>query len=404
MNPREASVNVLAVWAITGYPLLSVVSDLFHLDNHLISLWIRCAVVAFSLLVIPYGINSVAKTIVGLFIAFWAIYLSRLYIVTEIEHEVLSQENYFYWMWALGACVVPTLAVLLNGEQVNLNRIVKILQLCMLGIMLVLLVRGDIVFVDPENRDYIISDLNPDDLRLNLETLNPISIGSLAVRSVILGTFGLLESESVYFAIAGLINIVLGLRVLLLANSRGPLISLLLCIAVFMIVSRKYLNLSWKKLSLILGLTAAYLFYVVSYSSSRLVQVIGSDINSIDRVILWAGALSQFTNNVLFGDGIEVRFLSDYPHNLILEALMSTGIIGTIFFVAYFVRLFYIAKPSFTFSASNWWLAYVALAAFSAALFSGGIYASGEFWVLTALVVTQRSISQTRGLYQLEPK
>jgi O-antigen ligase len=123
-----------------------------------------------------------------------------------------------------------------------------------------------------------------------------------------------------------------------LGASRGSLVAILLCIP-FLIY---YGSLKNKVRVLLLSIIAIpLLLYGVRTTGSAIFTRSENTIETGDasgRQELWAAAYKEFINNPIVGGRIEVSGV--YPHNVFLEVLMSTGIIGfSLFFVVFFKSL-----------------------------------------------------------------
>jgi O-antigen ligase len=113
-----------------------------------------------------------------------------------------------------------------------------------------------------------------------------------------------------------------------------------------------------------------------------------NDINTTYRVDLWEGALRQFKTNPIFGDSFINNVGNFYSHNIIMDVLMSVGIVGSIPFFIYFLAPFYylIRLPSEKKRAISV-LFVVFLAALMLYMTSGGLFTAAEFWILSAAVI-----------------
>src|SRR5690606_15898431 len=70
--------------------------------------------------------------------------------------------------------------------------------------------------------------------------------------------------------------------------------------------------------------------------------------DSSGRGPLWAAAVEEFVEYPFFGGRIEVS--GTYPHNIFLEILMATGIIG---FILFMIIFFGSVKKGFSSARSN---------------------------------------------------
>ena len=55
-----------------------------------------------------------------------------------------------------------------------------------------------------------------------------------------------------------------------------------------------------------------------------------------------SGAVNQFFESPVFGSFLEEKIFKEYPHNLLLESFMATGILGGLLFVIYYLRFLWV--------------------------------------------------------------
>lgn len=170
------------------------------------------------------------------------------------------------------------------------------------------------------------------------DMLSPILYGHLGVTAAILGIFSLVHKSKTSLKGLGAIAIPLGLVTVFLSASRGPLIAL---------VTLAPLTLYFGCAGRIgrLGVWAAAFMAGVFFGVPLMIQQVsnrGIDLytyfgtmeaftaseSSLSRMQLMSDAWSAFRNNPLLGAGLFETFLRTYPHNVLLEALMSTGVLG----------------------------------------------------------------------------
>ena len=198
-----------------------------------------------------------------------------------------------------------------------------------------------------------------------------------------------------------LLLIVISIPAFSLGASKGSVAALLF--SVFFVISAQQRG---KMKAFILGFVALsssglYLFYTNSGLINRFIYAwnrINSSGGRDGRALLWEQAIINFKNSPFTGDFIEVRhatFLfgkSYYPHNFILEALISTGIIGGIPFillVGFGLRMSYqIIKQN---QINNYWIAMLFVQCLIHNMFSGALYNGIWFWSSLGLVLGRYS-------------
>jgi hypothetical protein len=239
--------------------------------------------------------------------------------------------------------------------------------------------------------------------RLGGEALNPISVGNYATSLVLLSLLiflnrdpkgknsGLLTTGLVLVAIS------LGMYLLLLSASRGPILALVFCSTLLFLGARngqrggidikKFLVMLVIPLvfalasSLALGEGSSYLDRFLNSE-----EEIGGAGAGIQRPQLYPIALGHIWNNLILGTSIEVPGIG-YPHNLILESFLATGVIGGFLFTfIYFKMMHQAIRLVRTGNAWNW-LGILFVQYGISAMLSGSLYASSFFWCLLAALL-----------------
>ena len=117
-------------------------------------------------------------------------------------------------------------------------------------------------------------------------------------------------------------------------------------------------------------------------------QALGEE-NESSRTALWSSALSQFARNPILGDKMfEEKVLKQYPHNIIVETLMSTGVVGTAFFLVFLVQVIRRFFKRFV-TEHLLVIKFLFLNEFLFAMSSGAIYISASFWIMSMLILVQ---------------
>jgi len=237
--------------------------------------------------------------------------------------------TYFFNYGVLGS-YLPALAIILKIEKINYERLFKLIYYLSIPVAISL-------FFAIYTQYGFTTDLIYYRFGLGFEAnvISPILIsqyGGLILFTGIYRSFFILKKISVLnviFTTSGLILLILG-------ASRGPLLSTFLIIT-FVSMRKFFLNMYkatyWLKsilLFLILGITFLFSHYSLSSISifSRTNETISNGRGLETRTKAWLSAWEQFKSNPIIGDKIIETAYNFYPHNLVLEILMATGIIG----------------------------------------------------------------------------
>lgn len=378
-----------AAWSIVGFPLLAGITANLGLPSTEFSIVFRGLAAGAAATLLLAGTLQKNKIAVTLFLIFWCLYFLRLSLSTLLGFENLRRPNEIYWIWAFGTCFLPTLAVLTQSNTVILDKLYSLLLTLSLIAVVLSLLEADTIGTSQSGNMY---DIN----RLNLTSLNPIAMGHLGVTTALLGICGLISRELIdrhlWVAISA---IGLGLTTAFLANSRGPLLAMALCILLLILGGMRQRRIYLLVSILFCAALFAYfsqLSVLFSYEGviSRFLAISSGDDATIGRLIAYQGALDQFLSSPVFGDAIEERITRFYPHNVVLEAFMSTGVVGGIPFIAFTFWALLCAWRLVRSGSRYLWVGVLASQYFLGALFSGAIYSSNTMWVLLALAICSR--------------
>ncbi len=376
---------------IAGYPLISPISIIFGLDNNrLIAIPFRVVLFFTSILVIFFAVRreKVYKGFV-LFpiILFWSLYLVRLISDTLLFPIPLSMEIHEYYSFIIGVSFIPMLAFLVRSDDVALRRAIM-LSIHTASIALILIyfgLRKSVLFGELETISY----------RLSIETLNPISMGYLGTSLSILGIFMLFTNSGLKRIYFGFIVIV-GLFVAGLAASKGPLISFICAVTPFLLLKRNNGN----RINMIAALAVIILISFYSYMFiqetlgfnviSRFIEI-GSDAGSTERLTLMQNAWEQFETSPIFGSGLEELENGIYPHNVVIESFMATGLLGGMVYCLLLIFSFIAAIRLIKERPEAGWVSMMYIQSLVGSMFSGSLMNGSSFWCFIAAVVALSS-------------
>ena len=230
--------------------------------------------------------------------------------------------------------------------------------------------------------------------RLSFEAVNPITLGHVAVSTVIAAVAIVQRRGRGWQRLLapGLIGI--ALTCLVLAASRAPLLALGVCGLTYALSTG-----SWRTRFLLLGaalLIGAAAFLSTGGESELIVRFsdLEEDDSSLQRLLLQTNAITQFLGSPILGSAFtELEFL-EYPHNLFIETGMALGVVGLIFMVG----LIYGAGVQFVrrLRAGEVLVPLLLLQYFLAFQFSGSLWGSAGFWALMAVVLGLQSVPALR--------
>lgn len=207
-----------------------------------------------------------------------------------------------------------------------------------------------------------------------LETLSPLALSYASVLTIMLCLYKLLYIKKKSKIIIAYLYITIGLSLVmfLLGASRGSVLALVLSVS-YLIFHSDY-KMKMKILLLVLASIPIFIYSVAASGSAVFERTTNSiDSGSTGREKLWADAGNEFIANPFLGGRIEIGY---YPHNLFLEILMATGLLGfiliAILLVQGFIKIYILPKYNISFL----WVGVIFLQGLCQSMFSGSLYTS----------------------------
>ena len=390
MSLRYSSILIFCIaWSVVGFPFLAALTSVLGVPSTEFSIAFRTLAAASAATLLLKWNSRFSHLALVLFTIFWLAYFLRLYVATLLDSEDLRRPEQLYWIWAFGACFLPALAVLIHSNRINFDKIYFWILSLSIATIILSLAKANTLLQGSGGNEF---DIN----RLHLSSLNPISLGHLGITCALLGICGFISRDLVgrYYWMA-VSAIGLGLSIAILANSRGPLLAFAVCVILLILGRARQLSTYMLIGILIVAAVFAFIFQLdVIFSEngvlSRFSDISSGDAASMGRLIAYQGALNQFLDSPIFGDAIEERVTGFYPHNVLLEAFMATGVVGGIPFTSFIILGLLCAWRLVRTSSQELWVGVLATQYFVGAMLSGAIYTSNTMWVLIAMVICSR--------------
>jgi O-antigen ligase len=367
-------INTVAAWllslSVVGYSVIGVIASVTPLE---LAIPFRLIVVGLAVWLVAASVARPVpwRSFLWLFL-FWAIYLSRL--VWDFMAGVSGADEALMFFVATG--LAPGLALCMaRMDWVTVaERIVIIGGLCVALALAAALIGWD-VGLDEERTAG----------RLAFSRLNPITVGHTAVTTLIaimclMTLKGPRFKGFLYLIVAGL-----AIASLVMAASRGPVVALALCAVVFAVSTGRWYWL------LLLGLAAIWTALVGE--STILQRLLALTLDRVDdtsalaRLDVMANAIGQFEEHPILGNAYIEPEYQIYPHNLFIEALMATGVVGTFVLV---VLLWKAMQNSLRLMRGEVYLfPLLLLQYFIASQLSYAIWSISQLWVLLPVVLSR---------------
>jgi O-antigen ligase len=205
------------------------------------------------------------------------------------------------------------------------------------------------------------------------EVVNPLVLSYSGTLTIMFCLYKLLiqKEKTILKRTYLLVTIILAFIMFLLGSSRGSVVALFVALPILIYYSPNKIKLKFVALIILL---APIIIWAIDKSGSNIFSRIEntSEDSGGGRGTLWQKALNHFYENPIIGGKIEIGGV--YPHNFILEILMSTGIIGLLLIGPVLIRGFILGKTFSRKSNSFLFVFIMFLMAIVQYSFSGGVY------------------------------
>ena len=384
VNPFPSWIVALQLTlAIFGYPLVGIVGSLVSPDSGTAAIVFRGFVVLLSISMTIFALRQGQGNgrLDGVLMMLLTIYSLRLLIdsVRGGFPETGWDATQFF-----GFTVTPLVGLLMlsNYRETHRETLLAFLVGTFATCLFAVLAIGGVSALAMATDDF--------QGRAALARLNPIAVGHMAA-STIIAAIAISENcrKTLLIRLGVLLVICAGFYCLYIAGSRGPLLSFGMAFLAFLIVRGR-----WKS---VVGVVVISICLTIWSSSSdgnfldRL-QEIGSDQSSLGRLDLQQLAFSEFLDSPIIGSAHVETLTGGYPHNIVLDAAMSTGLIGLGLLLWVLVRVGIACARLLR--GGEVLLPLLAIQYTIAAQFSGSMFSSPEFWTCAALTL---AVAQRRS-------
>lgn len=360
------------------------------LITRIVTVPLRVVCLGISLYVIYDGlrVKNRINVNVKILITFYALYVFFVFIhITLFGTTVAAQyENKNeYYLFVVGLTFIPLLSVVFSYRRIDYRLFYKYVYLLVFIAVFVSIVSNRVIANE--------ADLSGVRQQGNV-ALNTIGYGHLGVSLFLLSVYGAFYMpRNKNLIIIGLVSAVMGLYVVVMAGSRGPLISLMLAVCLLVYAKKKnrfLFFLLFILALLILSISGGLLYELLGVGSPLVSRIENTSYESEVRSELFYDAWNQFLSSPIIGEdfvllkGFGVGW---YPHNLILETFMVMGFMGgavMILLIAASLRnsVLILRKCNEKMLVVLFYIQYLAMF-----MVSGSLYAGGKLFSLMAIVL-----------------
>jgi O-antigen ligase len=325
---------LFVVFSLFGYSLSAGVSEMLSVpaDSPLVSVLFRGFTLGLTFLFI-FNIlkngkfsNKIELFLLTLFLSFYSF---RLYVDLNIYSIYIAIPKNQYYLFYFLILFLPSFLILSQRFPLfDINKFLKYLKYMIFSALLLNVLFGF--------QDYLKSiALGLTTIRIETNKLNPISLGHLAVSVLIYLLYikFFLEAKFTFFE---KIILVIALIALALANSKGPMLTFVIVYFYAIYLRYNFGTIMLKNIIyffLAILVLAALLNYVLDVNIFNRFESMFNDTetSTTSRLSSYQDGINLFLLNPIFGTSI-VTSAGGYPHNIIVEILMSMGLFGFILF------------------------------------------------------------------------
>jgi len=388
--PSMNLLYVLLICYITFFfPIISMINQFSDQETNVISLIYRVSTFLLSVFIILREILLRKKIVfpysMYLIILFWIFYLVHLiydlYVLGLILDPLKTRE--YYLGQAVGICFINMLACYHAGRKIDFTLLAKAMFILFSIINVLLIVNFlnsyGLNFIDYAKTRYTLTSEVTD-----IEYLNPISIGVNSGYLLILMMY--VNKIKIYH----LILIPIGLFNLIISASMGPFLSLGMVVILFTFLKFRSLNI---KKVLMLGIMVLTVFIVYYYYSGVMEdfllyeRLMNSDTETVTSTTMRLESINyafdQIKSNVIFGTHYYVLADRSSPHNIFVDIILVSGLVGLFLFICPLIKFLSIIFHNYL---KNPIMA-IAFFTFGLAQTSGYVHGLDQFWPLMALVL-----------------
>lgn len=347
-------------------------------------------------------------------LVFFIIYGVRVLYDVSFEGIVFFQQSTFYVIaYFFGLTLLPTLVTALVFDARHVkglhNAVLVALVIANVALLIYVFTNGVI-----EAETAFGGRAQVDGAAEGSAVINPITVSLMgAILAVFaMGRLAVMPSKSVPFELflGGLI--VLGFVNVLIGGSRGPAVAFALCAGVilFTLMRSPFARSGVKVRSVMwiyggVGIAALIAFFIAQgeniYLFERFVTMIDGRAVGVgeERDFLRDLAIADFWSAPIFGYSYVTSVGGAHPHNIVLEALMATGIVG---FSAFLLAMFFALRGVYNVMLGvagpyGYSLGLVTLCFLTSSMLSGAVGQFPELWVFLALMTTMGNRRQSAG-------
>lgn len=392
---------------VFGYPILTIGSLFLGVQSPTLSIVYRLVFLSLGIFLIVNSVllrGGLRFIKAGLpFLFFWVIYGLVLINDISVEGIRMGRKSEFYlYSFAFGSSMMTFVTLFFSGyflkfDKKALSQLFGVTLFANILIVLYLFKNGGVSVEALAYRASVDTDSG--------NVLNPITIGQFGVFGVV-SAAGLMmrEERSIISIVVAISAMAISVCNVFLGASRGPI----LVGAIVLLLIVYYYGYSQEKTSMFVlkvwayfcAAGAAFYVFVIPFVSATRISVFSRIREMFHQKLKgekeirdyeWESAIVQFKEHPVLGDKYINDFDNYYPHNVYLEVLMSTGIIGGfLFFIGLSIVLYRILVVYHSKSVVRFAFATVVVAILLFRATSGALHQAPDFWAALGIIVSMK--------------
>lgn len=383
--------NLYITIILIGFFVIGSIPVLISNNIKSLSEYYRFVILFFSLILSLYLIKLKNKNNnynLFLFYLFWIIYSFRILYDLLLGNVILTGDysKTFYIQYAFGVILIPSYCVILINRTIILDykRILKIV----FNILFITLLFTEIKRF---------SNIEIIDRSSQIINIGIIEFGHYGCTLVLLSVYRIIEEKmSPLKLLILIIAIIVGISAITISASKGPLLALMISLLFYFTFRFKLKSLIFIQTLLIL-IFYFYGFYILEIISdffdsnflSRIIHTIDEGKDEARNGLLKA-ALDDFSNSPILGNSMFIQkngFAGSYPHNLVVESFMATGIIGGSIFVFLVLNTLIKAIKLIINKLDYSWISLIFFQYFIFGMVSSNLYSLDQFWISLGIIL-----------------
>ncbi|MDQ6703604.1 MAG: O-antigen ligase family protein [Pseudomonadota bacterium] len=367
-----------AAVAVSGYPVAALISTYAGVSDNSVSVIFRLFVVGLAAVAFWRGAARAPMVAPdGWLMLFLLVYATRL-IWDFTEPDVVGVD--FAIQNFIAAAMIPAFAIALHVRSWDERNVAW----CFLTVGTLVCAGGLWLNAAGLAGDAVLYDTTG---RLSFEKVNPITLGHVACTTVLAALVLGPDRGSKLFRGLMLACAGVALWMLYLAASRGPVVSLVCCLAAYSLARGAWAHALAIAVAIYVAIGVLELVDVGSLAETLRFTEVGTDASSLDRFQEIDEALEEFEENPWLGSSYALPS-GGWPHNIFVEAAMATGVPGLALFVI--VSLRSLSASLWAFNAGYRFAALLLVQFLVAGQFSGSLWGLPGLWIGVAVLMALR--------------